>query len=63
MPLKDKILAAEAIWADICRENEEVEIPEWHKEILDEREKKIADGTAKFINWEEAKAQIRSSVE
>ena len=63
MPLKDKVLAAEAIWADIFRENESSDIPEWHKDILETREKLIADGSARFVDWEDAKAQIRSAVE
>jgi hypothetical protein len=61
MPLKEKVLAAEAIWADICIENEPEEIPEWHKEVLDSRQQKIASGSTEFIDWEEAKSQIRNS--
>jgi hypothetical protein len=39
-----------------------LESPEWHKEILDERRKKVADGTAKFQDWETAKADIRKKL-
>jgi len=33
-----------------------------HKEILDERQQRIADGTAQFEDWETAKAKIREKV-
>ena len=37
-------------------------VPQWHKDILDEREQQITDGKAKFIDWEDAKKQIRAAV-
>ena len=39
MPLHEKILVMEAIWDDICREEEKLDVPQWHKDILDERER------------------------
>jgi len=62
MPLHDKILIMEAIWDDICREEESLEVPQWHKETLDERERLIAEGRAHFIDWEAAKKQIKEAI-
>jgi len=42
---------------------ESIESPPWHKEILDERRKRIAAGEARFIDWETAKAEIRVTLE
>ena len=39
-----------------------IEAPEWHKEILDERRQRVADGTAHFEDWENAKAKIREKL-
>ena len=32
---------------------------EWHKETLDDRRQRVADGTAQFVDWESAKTKIR----
>jgi hypothetical protein len=58
LPLREKLRLMEVIWDDISREEQELEVPQWHKEILDERERLLADGKAQFQDWEEAKRQI-----
>jgi hypothetical protein len=63
MPLHEKLLVMEAIWDDISREEEKLEVPEWHKDVLDEREKLIASGKAQFVDWEDAKKQIKEATE
>ena len=35
---------------------------EWHREVLEERERRIASGEASFSDWEQAKADIRKRV-
>jgi uncharacterized protein (DUF1778 family) len=42
---------------------EEWEIPNWHKDILEERKKKIEDGKAEFISFEELKMRIKESTQ
>lgn len=63
LPLHEKLLAMEAIWDDISRAEAVLEVPQWHKDILDERERLIAEGKARFIDWEDAKKQIRQAVQ
>ena len=63
MPLREKLLVLEAIWDDISREEENLEVPQWHKDILDERERMVADGKAQFIDWDAAKKQIKETTE
>lgn len=33
-------------------------MPQWHQELLDGRETQVAEGSAKFIDWEIAKREI-----
>ena len=61
MPLHEKLKVMEALWDDITRQKVELETPQWHKDLLDERERLIADGKARFIDWEDAKRQISES--
>lgn len=63
MPLHEKILIMEAIWDDISREEANLEVPQWHKDLLDERERLIAEGKPQFIDWEDAKKQINEAIE
>jgi hypothetical protein len=58
LPLHEKLLLMEALWADISREEQNLEVAQWHKEILDERERLLAEGKAQFVDWEDAKRQI-----
>ena len=62
LTLQEKLIAMEAIWDDISSVEENLEIPQWHKDLLDEREKLIADVKARFIDWEAAKEQIKQAV-
>lgn len=62
LPLHEKLLVMEALWDGISREEDKLEVPEWHKEILDEREQLVAEGKAKFIDWETAKGEIRKEI-
>jgi hypothetical protein len=58
LPLREKLLVMEAIWDDISGEEQDLEVPQWHKEVLDERERLLAEGKAQFVDWEDAKRQI-----
>jgi len=62
MPLHEKLLTMEAIWDDISRNDAALEVPQWHKEVLDEREQLLVEGKAHFIDWEDAKEQIKQAV-
>ncbi len=63
MPLHEKLLVMEALWDDLASEEKSLEVPQWHKDILDERERLIAEGKAKFIDWEVAKQQINETTQ
>ena len=63
LPLREKLLVMEAIWEDLSREEQNLEVPQWHKELLDERERLLAEGKAKFVDWEEAKRQINEATQ
>jgi len=62
MSLHEKLAAMESLWEDIARAPEAVESPSWHKDILDERRQRLAEGQSQFVDWEAAKADIRNKV-
>jgi hypothetical protein len=67
LPLKqmssaDKIELMECLWSDLCSTPEEVESPAWHDEVLECRERALANGDERVLDWSEAKERIRESV-
>lgn len=60
MTLEEKLQAMEALWDDLSRDPETLESPAWHEDVLRERDEQVAAGEAEFVDWEEAKADIRS---
>ncbi|MDN5942679.1 MAG: addiction module protein [Nitrospira sp.] len=62
MTLQEKLAVMESIWEDLAHTPEAIESPAWHKDILDERRQRLAEGTARFTDWETAKADIRKKL-
>ena len=62
LPLREKLFVMEALWDDISAAETELEVPAWQKEVLDVREEAVAAGTARFIDWEDAKKEMLEAV-
>lgn len=62
LPLHEKLRMMEVLWDGIAPQETKLEVPQWHKDLLDEREKLIQDGKATFTDWETAKQQIRNAI-
>lgn len=62
MSVEDKILTMESLWDSLLHENIEIASPDWHGEVLTEREAAIERGEAQFEDWETAKEKIRKQI-
>ncbi len=58
MTVKEKLQVMEELWSDLCCNQDHIPVPQWHKDILDEREKLINEGRVKFIALETVKRHI-----
>ena len=58
MTLEDKLRAMEALWDGLCRQPDALAVPQWHKDLLDARERLIEQGKARFSDWETARKRI-----
>ena len=58
MTVAEKLRVMEELWDDLRRRAEDVPMPEWHKNLLDERERLIETGEAKFDDWNTARKRI-----
>ena len=62
MSVQDKISKIKSIWEDLCQNAGDIASPEWHKDVLKEREKNLKSGADSFLDWKDAKKQIRGKI-
>ena len=62
LPLPEKLALLEAVWSELASDPDTVEVPDWHKDILDERQRLLEQGSAQVLDWELAKEQINRMV-
>jgi hypothetical protein len=62
MTLADKLEAMELLWADLSRQPSELPSPAWHRDVLDERRRLVAEGKLKFLDWDTAIAELREEL-
>ncbi len=62
LPLPQKLALFETLWTELSHEPEQIEIPQWHKDILDERLQATERREVEVIDWEIAKEQIRNMI-
>ena len=62
LPLPEKLALLEAVWSELASDPDTVEVPDWHKDILDERQRLLDQGSAQVLDWELAKEQINRTV-
>jgi putative addiction module component (TIGR02574 family) len=59
MSTTERIQAMEDLWDALTHDTKEIDSPEWHKNILDNRRSKIKFGKATFLTIEDLKRQFR----
>ncbi len=52
----------EELWRVMSRRPEEVEMPDWHLRVLEERELAVANGEDEFIDLDVAMSEIRERI-
>lgn len=61
MSFPEKVALLETVWSEIAADPGQVEVPQWHKDILDERDIALNEGRATLLEWDEAKRQIEQA--
>lgn len=62
MTVEEKLSLMEEIWADLSRNPDDIPVPQWHLDLLREREQLVKEGKAHYIDWETAKKQIDEAI-
>ncbi len=58
MSVSEKVCLLESVWDSLCRRTGDVRSPEWHREVLETRRRRLEDGRATVSRWTEAKARL-----
>jgi hypothetical protein len=59
MSRDEQLLAMEMLWDELCHHGREPESPPWHKDILDKRQVRIAEGNVEYLTIEDLKKRLR----
>ncbi len=62
MTTLEKMAIIEKIWDDLSRNTEELPSPSWHEDVPRARERRVANGTARFLDIEQAKQAVRDQI-
>ena len=62
MSVSEKLRIMELLWDDLCRTESDIPPPQWHENVLIERENMVRDGSDEFIDWDQAKNEIRQKI-
>jgi len=62
MTVTEKLRAMEELWADLTRNADRFESPDWHGAALKERQARVASGKTSYMEWERAKKEIKKEI-
>ncbi len=57
---EEKLQVTEDLWIDLTKNESEYPSPNWHKDVLELREKRAIEGKEEYLDWEAAKKNIRN---
>ncbi|ORJ52863.1 addiction module antitoxin RelB [Geothermobacter hydrogeniphilus] len=60
MTTAEKICAMEALWDDLCRTAGDHLSPDWHREVLAQRQASVVAEDARFEDWQQVKTELRN---
>jgi putative addiction module component (TIGR02574 family) len=60
LPLAEKLQIMEAIWEDLRAQAEGVPVPQWHRDLLDERRKAVEEGREELLDCDSVRDSLPS---
>jgi hypothetical protein len=58
LPLAEKLQIMGAIWEELRTQAEQIPVPAWHQELLDERRKAVEEGLEEVLGWDSIKDSL-----
>jgi hypothetical protein len=63
LSVSDKLLLMERLWEDLSRRPSDIPFPNWHGDILAERQTAVGEGRTSFVEWEAARQRLRERLQ
>jgi len=58
LSVSEKVRLLERVWDSLCSKSGDVRSPDWHREVLETRKRRLEEGRATVSPWSEAKARL-----
>ena len=58
LSVPEKVRLLESVWDSLCNKSGDVKSPQWHREVLDARKRRLKNGQAIVSPWNEAKTRL-----
>jgi hypothetical protein len=62
MTVAEKLEAMETLWVHLSQRAPDEVVPDWHAEVLAERERRLTRGQETIHDWEDAKRLLRRQI-
>jgi len=62
LTFEQKLNLIEELWENLLPDQDKFKSPDWHEEILREREEALKAGKIRLSDWEEAKKRISRKI-
>ncbi|PIE45018.1 MAG: addiction module antitoxin RelB [Gammaproteobacteria bacterium] len=60
MSVSEKLIAINQIWDSLIQTSNDIPTPEWHKDVLSARRKRVEDGVSQFKPLNTVKQELRT---
>ena len=58
MSVAEKVRLLESVWESLCAHPGDVQSPGWHRQVLEDRRRRLDDGRATVSAWADAEADL-----
>ncbi len=58
MSVAEKVRLLEMIWDNLCSKHGDPQSPEWHREVLQERKRRLESGETTVSPWDDVKTRL-----
>jgi putative addiction module component (TIGR02574 family) len=59
LSIAERLQAMEWLWASLSKQQQDIESPEWHGEVLAARQAKVDSGEVQFLTVDQLKDRLR----
>ncbi len=58
MSVSEKLMTINQIWDSLIQASDDIPAPEWHKDVLSARRKRVEDGVSEFKSLDTVKQEL-----